>query len=118
MLRSNQNNAAEEGAFDAPLVEIEKRLQELEAFPPTRQSDQEIARLRARLSTLREDIYARLTPWQKTLVARHPRRPYTLDYARFLFEDFLEIHGDRRFADDPAIITGWASFHGRAAGPE
>jgi acetyl-CoA carboxylase carboxyl transferase subunit alpha len=114
MLRSNQNNAAEEGAFDAPLVEIEKRLQELEAFPPTRQSDQEIARLRARLSTLREDIYARLTPWQKTLVARHPRRPYTLDYARFLFEDFLEIHGDRRFADDPAIITGWASFHGRA----
>lgn len=113
MARSTPNTSSEESAFEAPLVEIEKRLEELEAYPPTRQSEEEMARLKAKLSSLRREIYARLTPWQKTLVARHPRRPYTLDYARFLFEDFLEIHGDRRFADDPAIITGWASFHGR-----
>ena len=113
MARHLPRTAAEESTFDAPLIEIEKRLEELEAYPPTRQSDEEISRLKARLASLRREIYSQLTPWQKTLVARHPRRPYTLDYARFLFEDFLEIHGDRRFADDPAIVTGWASFHGR-----
>ena len=113
MARSPSNQQAEEGSFEAPLVEIEKRLEELEGYPPTRQSREEIDRLRARLVDLREKIYSQLTPWQKTLVARHPRRPYTLDYARFLFTDFMELHGDRRFADDPAIVTGWGLYHGR-----
>ncbi len=112
MARGPSNSPAEESAFEAPLVEIEKRLEELEAYPPTRQSQEEVARLQARLTALREEIYSALTPWQKTLVARHPRRPYTLDYVKFLFEDFLEIHGDRRFGDDPAVVTGWGLYHG------
>ncbi len=112
MARGPSNSPAEESAFEAPLVEIEKRLQELEAYPPTRQSQEEVARLQARLTALREEIYSSLTPWQKTLVARHPRRPYTLDYVKFLFEDFLELHGDRRFGDDPAVVTGWGLYHG------
>jgi acetyl-CoA carboxylase carboxyl transferase subunit alpha len=113
MARSPSNKSAEESAFEAPLIEIEKRLEELGGYPPTRQSDEEMAGLHARLTALRKKIYASLTPWQKTLVARNPRRPYTLDYARFLFEDLLELHGDRRFADDPAIVAGWARYHGR-----
>lgn len=112
MARGSSNSPAEESAFEAPLVEIEKRLQELEAYPPTRQSREETARLRARLTALRQEIYSSLTPWQKTLVARHPRRPYSLDYVKFLFDDYMEIHGDRRFGDDPAVVTGWALHHG------
>src|SRR5262245_51259629 len=104
----------EESAFEEPILELERRIQELSGYPPTRQSQEEIARLNAKLAALRQEIFSSLTPWQKTLVARHPRRPYTLDYVRFLFDDFLEIHGDRRYADDPAIVTGWGDFHGRA----
>lgn len=112
MARNPSRSTTEESDFEAPIQEIERRLEELSGYPPTRQSEEEIARLRARLAALREEIYSKLTPWQKTLVARHPRRPYTLDYIRFLFEDFLEVHGDRRFADDPAIVAGWAVYHG------
>src|SRR5206468_3086197 len=72
----------------------------------------EIQRLQQRLSELRREIYSRLTPWQKTLVARHPRRPYTLDYIQHLCTDFVEVHGDRKFADDPAIVAGFAFFLG------
>jgi len=113
MARTPSKPNSDEGSFDAPIVAIERRLEELAGYPPTRQSDEEIAKLRAKLAALRQDIFAHLTPWQKTLVARHPRRPFTLDYIRFLFDDFVEIHGDRRFADDPAIVTGFALFHGR-----
>jgi acetyl-CoA carboxylase carboxyl transferase subunit alpha len=105
-------NPAEESAFEQPILDVERRLEEVSAYPPTRQSQEEIARLKARLAALRREIFANLTPWQKTLVARHPRRPYTLDFVRFLFEEFVEIHGDRRFADDPAIVTGWAVYKG------
>jgi acetyl-CoA carboxylase carboxyl transferase subunit alpha len=116
MARTQPDPPAEESAFEEPILETEKRIEELSGYPPTRQSQEEIARLRAKLAALRKEIYAHLTPWQKTLVARHPRRPYTLDYARYLFEDFLELHGDRRFGDDPAIVTGWAIHHGRPVG--
>src|SRR5207249_7536297 len=61
---------------------------------------------------LREEVYARLTPWQRALVARHPKRPYTLDYVGLLFSDFVEIHGDRKYADDPAIVAGFATYKG------
>jgi acetyl-CoA carboxylase carboxyl transferase subunit alpha len=104
---------AEESAFEEPILEIERRVEELSGYPATRQSQEEIARLRARLTALRQEIFSNLTPWQKTLVARHPRRPYTLDFAPLLFEDFVELHGDRRFGDDPAIVTAWANYHGR-----
>ncbi len=113
MARTPSGTPAEEGAFEAPILEIERRIEEISGYPPTRQSQEEIARLQAKLAGLRQEIFSRLTPWQKTMVARHPRRPYTLDYIKFLFDDFVEIRGDRRFADDPAIVTGWASYHGR-----
>lgn len=102
-----------EDAFDAPIVEVEKRIEELSAFPASRDTQEEIDRLRARLAGLREEIYARLSPWQKTLVARHPQRPYTLDYIRYLMEDFVELHGDRKFKEDPAIVAGFGVFNGR-----
>lgn len=114
MARTPTGPPTEESAFEEPILDVERRLEELSGYPPTRQSQEEIARLRAKLAALRQEIYSNLTPWQKTLVARHPRRPCTLDFVRFLFDDFIEIHGDRRFADDPAIITGWALYHGRS----
>ena len=70
--------------------------------------------IEAELLAARARIFSSLTPWQKTLVARHPRRPFTLDYVRYLIEGFVEIHGDRRYADDPAIVTGFGVFRGRA----
>src|SRR5262249_45957461 len=77
---------------------------------PARQA--EIDELRQKLTKVSLEIYSKLTPWQKTLVARHPQRPYTLDFIALLFEDFTEIHGDRKFADDAAIVAGFARFHG------
>ncbi|MGZ5494451.1 MAG: acetyl-CoA carboxylase carboxyltransferase subunit alpha, partial [Thermoanaerobaculia bacterium] len=71
--------------------------------------------LRQQLTKVSNEIYANLTPWQKTLVARHPLRPYTLDFISYLFSDFTEIHGDRNFADDAAVVTGFARFRGTPA---
>src|SRR5712691_12309496 len=105
---------AEEDSFEQPSLEIERRIEELSCFEDELKK-REIERLRARLDQLRREIYSKLTPWQKTLVARHPRRPYTLDIVALLFEDFVEVHGDRNFADDPAIVCGFAAFHGRPA---
>lgn len=79
---------------------------------PVRQA--EIAELRQKLTKVSHEIYSNLTPWQKTLVARHSQRPYTLDFVNFLFQDFVEVHGDRKFADDPAVVAGFARFHGQA----
>jgi acetyl-CoA carboxylase carboxyl transferase subunit alpha len=76
--------------------------------------DDEVARLQSRAETLVNEIYAKLTPWQKTLVARHPGRPHFSDYAAKLFEDFTPLAGDRLFAEDPAVISGVARFRGRA----
>jgi len=67
------------------------------------------------VAELKREFYSHLDAWQRLLLARHPQRPYTLDYARMLFEDFSEIHGDRLFADDPAIVCGMARFGGRSA---
>ena len=77
---------------------------------PARQA--EIADLETKLTKVSSEIYANLTPWQKTLVARHPQRPYTLDYVSLLFEEWTEIHGDRKFGDDAAIVAGFARFRG------
>ncbi len=70
-------------------------------------------RLGQELAALRVRVFSALTPWQKTLVARHARRPYTLDYVRYLLEDWTELHGDRRYSDDPAIVGGFGTFRGR-----
>jgi acetyl-CoA carboxylase carboxyl transferase subunit alpha len=100
--------------FEAPLLALLRRIEELAAFPGDRVKEQEAQRLRQELSERRRSIYAALTPWQKTQVARHPNRPYTLDYIGALFTDFTELHGDRRFGDDPALVTGFARYKERA----
>jgi acetyl-CoA carboxylase carboxyl transferase subunit alpha len=99
--------------FEAPLVELEARIEELARQPAAPGVEKELARLRGELDDKRRQVFASLTAWQKTQVARHPARPYTLDYVGALFTDFTELHGDRRFGDDPAIVAGMAGFGGR-----
>jgi acetyl-CoA carboxylase carboxyl transferase subunit alpha len=99
--------------FEAPLLSLQKRIEELAAFPGDPIKEQEARRLRQELADRRRTIYAALTPWQKTQVARHPNRPYTLDYIGALFTDFTELHGDRRFGDDPALVAGFAYYKDR-----
>ena len=76
-------------------------------------TSEELERLRREVRELKHEFYTHLGPWQRTQLARHPQRPYTLHYARLLFEGFQELHGDRNFSDDPAIVGGFARFHGR-----
>jgi acetyl-CoA carboxylase carboxyl transferase subunit alpha len=99
--------------FEAPLLALQKRIEELAAFPGDAAKEQEARRLRQELAERRRSVYAALTPWQKTLVARHPARPYMLDYMGALFTEFTELHGDRRFGDDPALVTGFARYKER-----
>jgi acetyl-CoA carboxylase carboxyl transferase subunit alpha len=101
------------GDFEAPLVDLQKRIDALAAFPGDEAKEKEAKRLRAELDEKRRDVFARLTPWQKTLVARHPNRPYTLDYVQALFTEWTEVHGDRRYADDPALVCGFALYKDR-----
>jgi acetyl-CoA carboxylase carboxyl transferase subunit alpha len=98
--------------FEEPFNALLKVVEDLSRLPRTQARQQEIDTLRDRVAQLRQEIFGSLTPWQRVLVARHPRRPYTLDYVARLFTDFTELHGDRRFADDPAIIAGFARFEG------
>jgi len=100
--------------FEEPILQIERKIEELSAYPASDGTQREIERLKTSLQSLREEIFGRLSPWQKTLVARHQRRPYTLDYIRYLIEDFVELHGDRGYGDDPAIVGGFGFFNGRA----
>jgi len=94
--------------------EIEKQIAELESFSDSQATREEIERLRQQLAALRQKVSgAPQDAWERVLLARHPHRPYTLDYIRMLFTDFMELHGDRRYADDPAIVGGLASFEGR-----
>jgi acetyl-CoA carboxylase carboxyl transferase subunit alpha len=99
--------------FEAPLLGLQKRIEELAAFPGDAAKEAEARRLRQEVAERRRTIYAALTPWQKTQMARHPNRPYTLDYIGALFTDFTELHGDRRFGDDPALVAGFAYYKDR-----
>ena len=99
--------------FEAPLVDLEKRIEELARQPESPSNERELAQLRRELDDKRRQIFASLTPWQKTQVARHPARPYTLDYINALFTEFTELHGDRRFGDDPALVAGLALYKER-----
>jgi acetyl-CoA carboxylase carboxyl transferase subunit alpha len=101
--------------FEKPLLELEQRIDELRSFADSQSIDvaKELARLEAKADELRREIYGKLTRWQVTQIARHPRRPYTLDYVRNLGMDFTELHGDRRFGDDEAIVTGLGFFGSR-----
>jgi acetyl-CoA carboxylase carboxyl transferase subunit alpha len=101
--------------FEAPLVELQARLEELKALSDGGgRVDKELKKLHERSEKLQREIYGDLTIWQRVQLSRHPDRPYFLDYLERLFEDFVELHGDRAFADDPAIVAGFARFDGRA----
>jgi acetyl-CoA carboxylase carboxyl transferase subunit alpha len=101
-------------SFEEPLIELRKRIDELSEYPPGDGRDKELERLHKELKKTTHEIFGNLDRWQKTLLARHPERPYTLDYIEHLMEDWVELHGDRRFADDPAIVAGFARFRGRS----
>lgn len=100
--------------FEKPLVEVERQIEELRKMAAEREIsvDAEIAPLEKKLGELRQSIYANLTPIQRVQVARSPRRPFTLDYIRLAFTDWIELHGDRAYRDDPAIVGGWARLDG------
>ncbi len=101
--------------FEKPLVELERQIGHLRRLAKERdlKVDSEIGPLEKKLDDLRREIYEELTPMQRVQVARHPRRPYILDYVDALFTDFIELKGDRLFRDDPAIVGGWARLEGR-----
>src|SRR3990170_117889 len=100
--------------FEKPVEEIEKKIEELRTYEATGnvRSSEDIAKLEKKAKGLLKEIYGKLTPQQITLVARHPDRPYTLDYIQNMFEEFMELHGDRSFRDDPAIVGGMAKLDG------
>ncbi|MBP7676283.1 MAG: acetyl-CoA carboxylase carboxyltransferase subunit alpha [Thermoanaerobaculia bacterium] len=99
--------------FEEPLERLRARIDGLRESPGSPARDKAIRKISDRLVKLSGEIYANLTPWQKTLVARHPARPFTLDYVRVLLRDFVELRGDRAFADDPAIVAGFGVLGGR-----
>ena len=100
--------------FERPLLELERQIDEMKRVTGDTAVDvsKELAALERKLAELRGEIYRNLTPMQRVQVARHPKRPYTLDYVNTVFTDFVELHGDRLFRDDPAIVGGWARLDG------
>ena len=102
--------------FEQPVAELEQKIEELRYVQTESAVDisDEIDRLSKKSLQLTKDIYSGLTPWQTTLIARHPQRPYTLDYVADAFSDFVEMHGDRSFADDLSVVGGLARFNGQA----
>ncbi|MBI3628339.1 MAG: acetyl-CoA carboxylase carboxyltransferase subunit alpha [Candidatus Rokubacteria bacterium] len=100
--------------FEKPLLELENRIAELRAEADALPRSDEIAKLEERLKRLRQRTYSSLTAWQRTQLARHPKRPRTLDYIRLLIEDWIELHGDRVFGDDKAVVGGLGRFDGQS----
>src|SRR5947209_785603 len=98
--------------FEEPIAILLKEIEALELLPHTGPSDREIESLRRRIESVRAQLYRSLTPWQRVQVARHPNRPGLEEFIQHLFTSFIEIHGDRRFADDHAIMTGFAEYKG------
>lgn len=101
--------------FEKPVIELERKIAELKKFTSNERIDlsEELTKLNERLEKLRKDVFTNLTPWQKVQLSRHPDRPYTLDYIRMITEDFVEIHGDRHFGDDKALLSGLARINGQ-----
>lgn len=100
--------------FERPIIELEKKISDMRDFSvgESIQLDGEITSLEKKLHRLREEIYSNLTRWQRVQLSRHPRRPYTLDYVEMMTTEFVELHGDRCFADDKAVVGGFARLHG------
>jgi acetyl-CoA carboxylase carboxyl transferase subunit alpha len=101
--------------FEKPIVELERKIEELRHFTSDKKIDlsSEIKKLEEKLEKLRKDVYSNLSAWQRVQIARHPQRPYTSDYIALALTDFVELHGDRAFADDLALIGGLAKLDGR-----
>jgi len=102
--------------FEKPLREIESKIEQLEVYAHSRDIDlsHEIQPLKEKLNHLIDEIFSHLTPWQRVQLARHPDRPYCLDFLNLMMENFVELHGDRSFADDEAIVSGLCTFTGRS----
>jgi acetyl-CoA carboxylase carboxyl transferase subunit alpha len=101
--------------FEKPVVELVNRVRELRTLAQSdKQYEAELKRLEEKAGRLARELFADLTPWQKVQLSRHPSRPYTLDYVEHLFTDWTELHGDRRFGEDPAIVAGLARYRGRS----
>ena len=95
------------------IARLEQDVEELRRLARGEVNETELERLRREVGELKREFYTHLGAWQRAQVARHPQRPYTLDFIRLLFTDFMELHGDRAFGEDPAIVAGFARFHGR-----
>jgi len=100
--------------FEKPIAELEHRLQEAMKAPDREKRPDLVKTLEVQLDQLKRKVYATLTPWQRVQLARHPQRPYTLDYIRFLLTDFTQLHGDRLFSDDRALVGGVGKLEGRS----
>src|SRR6202162_5525398 len=111
--RDQTKKPAGAGERERAIDRLEKDVEELREFAGTADADAELERLRREVSELRREFYTHLGPWQRAQIARHPQRPYTQDLIGLLFTDFIELHGDRGYGDDKAIVAGLARFHGR-----
>jgi len=102
-----------QGSREREIERLEKDVEDLRHLAGSANGDAELERIRQQVAELRREFYEHLGPWQRAQIARHPQRPYTLDFIRLLFTDFFEMHGDRGYGDDKAIVAGLAKFHGR-----
>jgi acetyl-CoA carboxylase carboxyl transferase subunit alpha len=102
--------------FEKPIIELERKIEELKGLTSHKDIniDSEIKTLETKLLQIKKEVYDNLTPWQRVQIARHPKRPYTLDYIEMIMSDFIEIHGDRHFSDDKAIVCGLAKIDGES----
>jgi acetyl-CoA carboxylase carboxyl transferase subunit alpha len=100
--------------FEKPIVELEQKIAEMRALADSLDIQDQITELEAQVELLRADVYRNLTRWQRVQIARHPDRPYSLDYFTHCFEEFVELHGDRAYRDDPAIVGGLARLNGKS----
>ncbi len=102
--------------FEKPIIELEKKIEEMKAYAAEENIGlkEEVGKLELQLQKLMKETYSKLSRWQRVLLARHPKRPYSLDYISRVFSDFVEMHGDRQFRDDPAIVVGLAKLDGRS----
>src|SRR5262245_42305103 len=101
--------------FEAPILELEQKIEELRNFSQSTQVDlsDQIEKLLERCNEKKRAIFSKLTPWQKVMTARHPKRPLTSDYVQYMVEDYVEVYGDRAFRDDPSILTGFGRIGGQ-----
>ena len=102
-----------QGSREREIERLEKDVEDLRHLAGSANGDAELERIRQQVAELRREFYEHVGPWQRAQIARHPQRPYTLDFIRLLFTDFFEMHGDRGYGDDKAIVAGLAKFHGR-----